>query len=134
MLSHLKHYAEISSGAITIDAPSLTRFAIDNLHSHSRACFIAAQPKLAYQSAVALFFRTRSGFAIRSFQLSPILISHRLLDHGFSFDYLSVDARFYCRTGAWQIAGRVAESDLEPGRGDGRGRYRHRVRTRHESL
>jgi len=94
MLSHLKHYAEISSGAITIDAPSLTRFAIDNLHSHSRACFIAAQPKLAYQSAVALFFRTRSGFAIRSFQLSPILISHRLLDHGFSFDYLSVDARF----------------------------------------
>ena len=94
MLSHLKHYAKISGDAITIDAPSLTRFTIDNLHSHSRACFIAAQPILAYQSAVALFFRTLSGFAIRSFQLSPILISHRLLGNGFCFDYLTVDARF----------------------------------------
>jgi hypothetical protein len=94
-LSQLKQYADIADGAITVDAPSLTRFIIDNLHPHNRSCFIATQPTHVYQSPVALLFRTNSGFVSRSFQMLPVLISHRLLSNGFSFGYLTLDARFF---------------------------------------
>ncbi len=90
----LRDYAKIESGRIDIDAASLVSFIVDNLHPHCRNLFLTDPAGSARQDPTTLYFKTPSGYASRTFQPSPLLISHELLRGDFTFDYMTTDARF----------------------------------------
>lgn len=92
--ARLKDYGTISKGVIDIDEQALVQFVVDNMHPHCRNSFIAADTTVIKQDPVALYFRTPTGYACRTFQTSPFILSHDLLSDSFAFDYATTDMRF----------------------------------------
>ena len=90
----LRRYATITETRIDIAAASLTAFIVENLHAHCRDLFLSDPPRTARQDPTTLYFKTPTGFVSRTFQPSPLLISHDVLRGDFRFDYMTTDARF----------------------------------------
>ncbi len=67
---------------------------VDALHPHCIDSFIAAEARTIAQNPVTLFFKTETGFCCRTYEPSPLIISHDLLSNGFEHDYCTIDVRF----------------------------------------
>ena len=130
----LRNFAAISPARIDVDAASLVAFIAQNLHPHYRNLFLCDPPQSARQDPTTLYFKTPSGYASRTFQPAPVLISHDALCGDFRFDYMTTDARFVAELfrgrdpdGAIKIAQNPGDSvvvaDLEAGSGAGMKEY-----------
>lgn len=90
----LCRYTEIGDGPIEIDVDILCNFIVDNLHDHSLWSFIADEPQTVAQYPVALFFTADSGFVYRTYESSPLINRHDLLNEAIELDNFTIDVRF----------------------------------------
>ena len=90
----LSRFARIEGGRITAAAAALSAFVVNSLHGHSIDSFIAGTSRKIAQNPVTLFFKTDAGFCCRTYEPSPLIISHELLTSEIEPDYFTIDVRF----------------------------------------
>ncbi|NKB54744.1 MAG: hypothetical protein GKS00_00240 [Alphaproteobacteria bacterium] len=92
--AQLRTYGEVEAHKIDIGEDALAKFVAENLHEQSINCFLGSDEKLVEQNPVTLFFPIDEGFACRSYQPFPVIVSNELLPDDFTFDTFPADARF----------------------------------------
>ena len=113
----LGRYADIEDGVIAAGPQALSEFIVGNLHGHSLDCFLTDEARHVAQNPVALFFRTEDGFACRTYEPSPLIISHKLLKSEFCVDYFTIDVRFLSELLGTADYGQAVKPALSPSDG-----------------
>ena len=94
LATYLDAHDAVTSNAITLDAKHLLEYAIKHLNPLYQDMFIRSDSESIGQDVIAFYFKAATGFAGRSFQLCPALISHEIIPADLQFDGFTCDTRF----------------------------------------
>ncbi len=93
LADYLKSYGTVTNESISLDSKHLLEYAANNLIPQIHDLFFRRDSKPIFQDVIALYFKTDSGFAAHTYQISPALISHEIIPTGLKFDYHTSDTR-----------------------------------------
>lgn len=93
LADHLEKYGTVTSESISLGSKPLLEYAANNLIPQIHDLFFRRASKPIFQDVIALYFKTASGFAARTYQISPALISHEIIPADLKFDYHTSDTR-----------------------------------------
>lgn len=93
LTAHLDMHGVVTENTIAIDAKPLVEYATKNINQQFGDLFIRRDPAVIGQDVIALYFKTAAGFTAHSYQISPALISHKIIPSDLEFDYHTSDTR-----------------------------------------
>ncbi len=107
LAEYLDNKDAVAGNAIVLDVKHLLDYTVNNLNPQLHDMFIRPDSRPINQDVVALYFKTATGFAARTYQLSPALISHEIIPADLEFDYFTADARFYAELAMGEDPARI---------------------------
>lgn len=102
LAAYLGETGAMRGDAIVLPVEDLLDYTANNLSPHLNDLFIRPDGPTVGQDPIALYFKTGTGFAAHTFQISPALIAHEAIPADFTFDYHTSDGRLLAELAAGQ--------------------------------
>ena len=116
--AYLKAQSALCGDAIVLDAKQLLDYTTGKFGPHGHDLFIRSDSRPIGQDVTALYFKTATGFAAHTYQISPALISHEIVPADLQFDYHTSDTRLLAELAKDQSPDSIFKVVENPARDD----------------